>query len=174
MRWRSPGVCLRRRSFFVQSKLNSTERSKKYVLIGINTKPTNDPDVLQSDVQWLKDHPDVRFYIEGYASTRGDDILYNLLLSVKRAEAIKKTIIGMGIPEDRIVLTTGWGQLYPVCPEKDDECWERNRRVIFSYAPPLGALERSRPSGNPLDYDLETVNFCHSSVLKASTGLNAL
>ena len=94
-----------------------------------------DPSVLQADVQWLKDHPSVRFYIEGYASTRGDDIIYNLVLSAKRAETIKQTLIGMGIPENRIVLTTGWGQLYPVCPEKNDACWSRNRRVIFRYVP---------------------------------------
>jgi outer membrane protein OmpA-like peptidoglycan-associated protein len=96
---------------------------------------TTDADALQSDVQWLKDHPSVRFYIEGYASTRGEDIIYNLVLSAKRAETMRQTIVGMGIPEDRIVLTTGWGQLYPVCPEKNDACWTRNRRVIFRYVP---------------------------------------
>jgi peptidoglycan-associated lipoprotein len=96
---------------------------------------TTDPGALQADVQWLKDHPSVRFYIEGYASTRGEDIIYNLVLSAKRAETIRQALVGMGIPEDRIVLTTGWGQLYPVCPEKNDACWNRNRRVIFRYVP---------------------------------------
>ena len=96
---------------------------------------TTDPGALQANVQWLKDHPSVRFYIEGYASTRGDDIIYNLALSAKRAETVRQTVIGMGIPENRIVFTTGWGQLYPVCPEKTDACWSRNRRVIFRYAP---------------------------------------
>jgi outer membrane protein OmpA-like peptidoglycan-associated protein len=96
---------------------------------------TTDPGALQADVQWLKDHPSVRFYIEGYASTRGDDIIFNLVLSAKRAETVRQTLIGMGIPENRIVLTTGWGQLYPVCPEKNDACWSRNRRVIFRYVP---------------------------------------
>jgi outer membrane protein OmpA-like peptidoglycan-associated protein len=87
--------------------------------------------VLQADVQWLKDHPRVRFYIEGYASTRGEDIIYNLVLSAKRAEGVRQALVGMGIPENRIVLTTGWGQLYPVCPEKNDACWSKNRRVIL-------------------------------------------
>ena len=96
---------------------------------------TTDPEALQSNVQWLKNHPSVRFYIEGYASTRGEDIIYNLVLSARRAETVKQTIIGMGIRENRIVRTTGWGQLYPVCPEQNDACWSRNRRVIFRYAP---------------------------------------
>lgn len=96
---------------------------------------TTDPGALQANVQWLKDHPTVRFYIEGYASTRGEDIAYNLVLSAKRAETVKQTLIGMGIPENRIVRTTGWGQLYPVCSEKNEACWSRNRRVIFRYTP---------------------------------------
>jgi outer membrane protein OmpA-like peptidoglycan-associated protein len=96
---------------------------------------TTDPGVLQANVQWLKNHPSVRFYIEGYASTRGEDIIYNLVLSAKRAETVRQTMIGMGIPANRIVRTTGWGQLYPVCMEKNDACWSRNRRVIFRYAP---------------------------------------
>jgi peptidoglycan-associated lipoprotein len=96
---------------------------------------TTDPGALQANVQWLKDHPGVRIYIEGYASTRGEDVIYNLVLSAKRAETVRQTLVGMGIPENRIVITTGWGQLYPVCPEKNDACWSRNRRVIFRYVP---------------------------------------
>jgi peptidoglycan-associated lipoprotein len=96
---------------------------------------TTDPGALQADVQWLKDHPSVRFYIEGYASTRGEDIIYNLVLSAKRAETVRQALLAMGVPENRIVFTTGWGQLYPVCPEKNDACWSKNRRVIFRYRP---------------------------------------
>lgn len=111
-------------------------KAMKEVPFGWNEhETTTDPAALQADVQWLKDHPSVRFYIEGYASTRGEDIIYNLVLSAKRAETVRQTVVGMGIPENRIVLTTGWGQLYPVCMEKNDACWSRNRRVIFRYVP---------------------------------------
>lgn len=111
-------------------------QAMKEVPFGWNEhETTTDPGALQADVQWLKDHPNVRFYIEGYASTRGEDITYNLVLSAKRAETVRQTLIGMGIAENRIVRTTGWGQLYAVCPENNDACWSRNRRVIFRYAP---------------------------------------
>jgi outer membrane protein OmpA-like peptidoglycan-associated protein len=46
--------------------------------------PSN-PNILDDNVQWLKDHPSVRFYIEGYASSRGD-LGYNLDLSKRRAD----------------------------------------------------------------------------------------
>ena len=93
-----------------------------------------DPSVLDADVQWLKDHPNVRFYVEGYASSRGE-LVYNLALSQRRANWVKDTLINRGIPESRIVLAVGWGQLYPVCAELVQECWDKNRLVRFSYAP---------------------------------------
>jgi outer membrane protein OmpA-like peptidoglycan-associated protein len=96
-------------------------------------EPSN-PNVLDNNVQWLKDHPGARFYIEGYASSRGE-LIYNLALSQRRADWVKQALISKGIPENRIVLSVGWGQLYPVCPETNDECWSKNRLVRFSYSP---------------------------------------
>lgn len=97
---------------------------------------------LQANVQWLKDHPDVRVYVDGYASSRGE-LIYNLVLSQKRAEYIKGAMIALGIPESRILLAVGWGQLYPVCPELNDECWSKNRRVSLEYGPKLAASSAS-------------------------------
>lgn len=102
--------------------------------------PWNDHDgpsnsnVLDGNVQWLKDHASDRFYIEGYASSRGD-LGYNVTLSMRRADWVKQTLISKGIAENRIVSAVGWGQLYPVCPELNDECWSKNRVVRFVYSP---------------------------------------
>jgi len=102
--------------------------------------PWNDHDdpsntnILDDNVQWLKDHANDRFYIEGYASSRGD-LGYNLSLSKRRADWVKQTLISKGIAENRIVSVAGWGQLYPVCPELNDECWSKNRVVRFVYSP---------------------------------------
>lgn len=93
-----------------------------------------DQSALQANVQWLKDHPNVRFYVDGYASSRGE-LIYNLVLAQKRANYIKETMIAMGVAESRILLAVGWGQLYPVCPELNDECWSKNRRVRLEYSP---------------------------------------
>jgi peptidoglycan-associated lipoprotein len=99
--------------------------------------PSN-PDVLDANVQWLKDHPNVRFYIDGYASSRGEE-LYNVVLSGKRADWVKQYMVSKGIPEDRIVMSVGWGDLYPVCAEQNDDCWQHNRLVRFVYVPTTGA-----------------------------------
>jgi OmpA family len=95
--------------------------------------PSN-PNIPDDNVQWLKDHASDRFYIEGYASSRGE-LGYNLALSKRRADWVKQALISKGIPENRIVLAVGSGQLYPVCPELNHECWSKNPVVRFVYSP---------------------------------------
>jgi outer membrane protein OmpA-like peptidoglycan-associated protein len=97
------------------------------------TAPTN-PSALDDNVQWLKDHPDVRFYVDGYTSITGD-IVYNLALSQRRANWVKQTLVSRGISEDRIVVAAGWGELYPVCAEDTQECRDKNKLVRFLYSP---------------------------------------
>jgi hypothetical protein len=48
---------------------------------------------------------------------------------------VKQALVSRGISENRIVVAAGWGQLHPVCPELNDECWTRNRLVRFIYSP---------------------------------------
>ena len=96
-------------------------------------EPAN-PGVLDDNIRWLKQHPTVSFYVDGYASSRGE-LIYNLNLSQRRADWVKKTLVSSGISESRIVFAVGWGQLYPVCPELNDECWTKNRLVRFTYFP---------------------------------------
>jgi len=99
-----------------------------------DSNDATDPGVLDANVRWLKDHPNVRFYVEGYASSRGE-LVFNLALSQRRADWVKQTLVSRGISESRIVLAVGWGQLYPVCAELNDQCWSRNRIVRFLYSP---------------------------------------
>ena len=96
-------------------------------------EPSN-PNILDANVQWLKDHPNVRFYVDGYASSRGD-WLYNLRLAQRRADWVKHVLVSRGIAENRIKASAGWGELYPVCPDTNDECWSKNRLVRLVYAP---------------------------------------
>jgi len=92
------------------------------------------PGTLDDNVQWLKDHPSVRFYVDGYASITGD-VLYNLALSQRRAEWVKQTLVSRGISENRIVVAAGWGELYPACAENTQECRDKNKLVRFVYSP---------------------------------------
>jgi outer membrane protein OmpA-like peptidoglycan-associated protein len=99
----------------------------------IDDNPLN-PNILDANVQYLKDHASDRFYVEGYASSEGD-LGYNLALSRRRAAWVKQVLLSKGIAENRIVLAVPWGQLFPVCPESSDECLHQNRLVRFIYRP---------------------------------------
>ena len=93
-----------------------------------------DASVLDANVQWLKDHPDVHFYVSGYASAEGT-LVYNLSLSQQRADWVKQTLISRGIAENRMETAVGWGTLYPVCADFSQDCLAKNRLVRLSYAP---------------------------------------
>src|ERR1700755_2046217 len=91
-----------------------------------------DEKTLNADVQWLKDHPNDRFFIEGYASATGS-VDYNLKLSGERAWWVRQVLIRKGIAADRILLAVPWGKLYPACLEDTEECRAKNRVVRFAY-----------------------------------------
>jgi len=94
-----------------------------------------DRQVLASDAQWLKAHPNIVIRLEGYADDRGD-IIYNLVLSGERAETTRQALLQLGVGNDRIAFSTGWGKLYPVCAQTDENCWSQNRRTHISMWPP--------------------------------------
>jgi peptidoglycan-associated lipoprotein len=87
-----------------------------------------DHAILASDAEWLKAHPDVIIVLHGDADERGD-IVYNLVLSDRRAIATRDALVQLGVPSDRILFTEGWGKLYPVCNTSDESCWSQNRRT---------------------------------------------
>ena len=89
---------------------------------------------MDHNAKYLLAHPDIRFYVDGYTDWRGD-ILYNLTLSQKRADAVTQGLVKMGVAPERILLTVGWGKLYPTCAEQDESCWKQNRRVRLEYVP---------------------------------------
>ena len=87
-----------------------------------------DPATLDANANYLKQNPDAKMWIQGYADPRGD-IVYNLVLSYKRAQWVKEQLVKRGVEESRIGYATGWGKLYQVCEKQDDKCFEQNRRV---------------------------------------------
>lgn len=89
-----------------------------------------DQSILQQAANWLKANPSVYVAIAGEADERGE-IVYNLALSDKRAQATRNALVGMGVPFGQIVFATGWGKLYPTCNQADENCWSQNRRAHF-------------------------------------------
>ncbi|MBN2762188.1 MAG: OmpA family protein, partial [Bacteroidales bacterium] len=78
---------------------------------------------------FMKEHPELRFSIEGHTDSQGDDNS-NLILSRQRAAAVKESLIKFGIDESRLE-TQGFGESVPVDTNATPEGRANNRRVEF-------------------------------------------
>lgn len=67
--------------------------------------------------------------LEGNCDEFGSDE-YNYALGLKRANAVKSELVNAGANADSITMVS-FGEGNPVCLEKTQECWAKNRRVDF-------------------------------------------
>ncbi|MEE9537381.1 MAG: peptidoglycan-associated lipoprotein Pal [Desulfobacterales bacterium] len=86
-------------------------------------------DNLMRKAAWLRANPDVTVTIEGHCDQRGTNE-YNLALGDRRADSSKAFLVDLGIPASRLT-TISYGEERPVCAQKDEECWAKNRRANF-------------------------------------------
>jgi peptidoglycan-associated lipoprotein len=84
---------------------------------------------LSTNADWLKRWTATRISIEGHCDERGS-AEYNLSLGERRANAVKSYLVQLGVPGDRIVVVSK-GKETPVCTEKNEACWQQNRRGHF-------------------------------------------
>ncbi len=95
-----------------------------------NIRPDAD-QALTQDAQFLNQHPDIKFTIEGHCDERGSEE-YNLGLGDRRATAAAKFLENLGIGADRIT-TISYGKDRPFCTEHTESCWQSNRRAHLVY-----------------------------------------
>jgi peptidoglycan-associated lipoprotein len=84
---------------------------------------------LDGDAGWLKANPNNLVLIEGHCDDRGTNE-YNLVLGEKRAKAAMNYLVGQGVQASRITIIS-YGKERPVCAEKNEACWAKNRRDNF-------------------------------------------
>jgi len=70
--------------------------------------------------------------IEGNCDEFGTDE-YNYALGLKRAKAVKDSMIAQGVNAQRMVIVS-FGESNPVCSNPTDGCYARNRRVDLRLA----------------------------------------
>jgi len=93
-----------------------------------NIRP-DDAKTLDANATWLKANASVLVLIEGHCDERGTNE-YNLVLGEKRAKAAMTYLVAQGVPANRMT-TISYGRERPVCTEKTEACWARNRRDNF-------------------------------------------
>ncbi len=85
--------------------------------------------VLEENARILRDNPDFTVVIEGYADIRGT-AQYNLALALRRANAAKNFLIGLGIEPVRIVAVSK-GATTKFAPGTTEDAYQLNRRDKF-------------------------------------------
>jgi outer membrane protein OmpA-like peptidoglycan-associated protein len=127
-------------------ELNAKQTERGMVITLGDVLFRTDQAALQSggvhNVQKLADflslYPQHKVLIEGYTDSTGSDS-HNQALSERRAAAVEKTLIGMGIGASRISVR-GYGEKYPVTSNKTAELRQLNRRVEVVISDANGKL----------------------------------
>lgn len=91
-------------------------------------KPRYHGDI-EKVANFLKAYPNTNAELEGHADSKGSDE-YNMKLSRKRAESVKKYLVNnFGIDSARLT-AVGYGESQPVATNDTKEGRQRNRRVV--------------------------------------------
>jgi len=83
--------------------------------------------ILDEAASVMKANPDLKIEIQGHTCDIGSQ-KFNLGLSERRANAVKKYFLKKGIPGFRMT-TIGFGKTKPLVPNTDEEHRKKNRRV---------------------------------------------
>lgn len=84
--------------------------------------------ILDSQVSWLRQWPNVPISLEGHCDERGTRE-YNLALGDRRANATKNYLVARGIAPGRIS-TISYGKERPIALGSDEASWAQNRRAV--------------------------------------------
>jgi len=87
----------------------------------------DDARILDANAAWLKTNQRNLVLIEGHCDERGTSE-YNLALGERRAKSAMNYLVAQGVAANRIT-TISYGKERPLCTEKTEACWARNRRA---------------------------------------------
>lgn len=96
-----------------------------------NIRPEYQP-VLENIAKWLGSRAGTQLLVEGHCDERGTDE-YNLALGERRALAVRRYLIALGVSTDR-VHTISYGEEKPAVPGSDEAAWSQNRRAEFKVS----------------------------------------
>jgi len=92
---------------------------------------------LGADVAVIRDilanYPSQKLLIEGHCDERGSEE-YNMALGDRRAKTSEEFLSSMGIPNSQLTVIS-FGKDRPVCTDKSEDCWQKNRRAHVTAAP---------------------------------------
>jgi peptidoglycan-associated lipoprotein len=87
--------------------------------------------VVENHAGYLKQHAQRKVLIQGNTDERGGTE-YNLALGQKRAEAVRKAMSALGVPDTQMEAVS-LGKEKPKATGHDEEAWAENRRADIVY-----------------------------------------
>ncbi|HTZ00533.1 MAG TPA: peptidoglycan-associated lipoprotein Pal [Rhodocyclaceae bacterium] len=84
-------------------------------------------DLVKQDAGQFQSAPQLALRLEGNADERGSTE-YNLALGQKRAEAVRRALAVLGVPDARMEAVS-YGKERPRAQCHEEKCWAENRRV---------------------------------------------
>jgi peptidoglycan-associated lipoprotein len=81
--------------------------------------------ILEKQADWLKRYQNVTITVEGHCDDRGTRE-YNLALGERRAAAVKRTLVRLGVANAR-VQTISYGKERPIVVGDNEQAWAQNR-----------------------------------------------
>lgn len=88
-----------------------------------------DAQILQTKAEVLRRHPDWTIIIQGNCDERGS-IEYNLALGMRRAEAARRYLVGLGLSPNQFK-TVSFGKERPIAMGSNEDAWAMNRNDGF-------------------------------------------
>lgn len=88
-----------------------------------------DRDALNRYAKWFLENQKYFALIEGHCDEKGTEE-YNLALGERRAEAVRKYLVDLGVGAARIK-TVSYGEEYPLDTAQTEEAFAKNRRAHF-------------------------------------------
>lgn len=87
--------------------------------------------IIESNARSLAKNPQIVTQLEGHTDERGSRE-YNIALGERRANAVRQTMIAMGVSPQQIRVVS-FGEERPVAPGHDEHSYALNRRVEIVY-----------------------------------------
>jgi peptidoglycan-associated lipoprotein len=107
--------------------------SKRIVFFDFDSYTVRDQDkpIIEAHARYLQSNRNARMTIQGNTDERGSRE-YNIALGQKRADAVKRMMVIMGVAEAQVE-TVSFGKEKPRNNGHDEGSWSENRRDEFLY-----------------------------------------
>ena len=121
----------------VEERISGLEKETKKIYFDFdkfNIRADMEPNI-DADAKLFNEERAKNFSIkvEGNCDEWGSDE-YNYALGLKRAKTVKDSLSAKGVESTRMVVIS-YGESKPVCEERTEACWAKNRRVEFKLLP---------------------------------------